>query len=87
MMTMMMIKIIVVVVIIITIIIIIIIKVKIVKQFDDEVGMESGLEKCAKASFKKGKLTSTGKIVIDDDTEIQQLDQEGPGVCKYLGVD
>ena len=49
--------------------------------------MESGLEKCAKASFKKGKLTSTGNIVIDDDTEIQQLDLEGPGVYKYLDVD
>ena len=36
-------------------------------------------------SFKKGKLASTGNIVIDDDTEIQQLDQEG---VKYkdLGV-
>ena len=39
----------------------------------------------AKASFKKGKLTSTGNIVIDKDTEIQELDQEG--VNKYLGVD
>ena len=40
---------------------------------------------CAKASFKKGKLTSTGNIVIDKDTEIQELGQEG--VNKYLGVD
>ncbi|CAH3029105.1 unnamed protein product [Porites evermanni] len=47
--------------------------------------MEFGLEKCAKASFKKGKLTSTGNIVKDDDREIQELDQEG--VYKYLGVD
>ena len=58
---------------------------KIVKQFSDDIGMEFGLEKCAKASFKKGKLTSTGNIVIDVDTEIQELDQEG--VYKYLGVD
>ena len=28
---------------------------------------------------------STGNIVTDDDTEIQELDQEG--VYKYLGVD
>ena len=54
---------------------------KIVKQFSDDIGMEFGLEKCAKASFKKGKLTSTGNIVIDVDTEIQELDQEG--VYKY----
>ena len=47
--------------------------------------MEFGLQKCAKASFKKGKLTSTGNIVIDVDTETQELDQEG--VYKYLGVD
>ena len=33
----------------------------------------------------KGKLASTGNIVIDVDTEIQELDQEG--VYKYLGVD
>ena len=38
---------------------------KIVKQFSDDIGMESGLEKCAKASFKKGKLASTGNIIID----------------------
>ena len=30
-------------------------------------------------------LTSTGNIVIDKDTEIQELGQEG--VYKYLGVD
>ena len=58
---------------------------KIVKQFSDDIGMGFGLEKCAKTSFKKGKLASTGNIVIDDDTEIQELDQEG--VYKYLGVD
>ena len=39
--------------------------------------MEFGLKKCAKASFKKGKLASTGNRVIDDDTQIQELDQEG----------
>ena len=54
MMIMMIIAIITVVVIVITIIIIIIIitviKLKIVKQFSDGVGMESCLEKCAKAS-------------------------------------
>ena len=39
-----------------------------------------------KASSKEGKLSSAGNIVTDDDTEIQELDQEG--VYKYLlGVD
>ena len=49
---------------------------KIVKQFSDDIGMEFGLEKCAKPVSKKGKLASTGNIVIDDDTQIQELDQE-----------
>ena len=47
--------------------------------------MEFGLEKCARASFKKNKVTSTGNVAINDDTEIQKLDQEG--VYKYLDVD
>ena len=58
---------------------------KIVKQFSDDIGMEFGLEKCAKPVSKKGKLASTGNIVIDDDTQIQELDEEG--VYKHLGVD
>ena len=37
------------------------------------------------SQFQEGKLTSTGNIVIDVDTEIQELEQEG--VHKYLGVD
>ena len=38
---------------------------KIVKQFSDDIGKEFGLKKCAKASFKKGKLASTGNIIIE----------------------
>lgn len=56
---------------ILKIIIITIIKVKLLKQFSDDVGMGSSLEKCAKVSFKEGKMTSTGNIAIADDTEIQ----------------
>ena len=58
---------------------------KIVKQFHDDIRIEFGLEKCAIASFKKGRLTSTGNIVIDKNTERQELDQEG--LYKYLSVD
>ena len=58
---------------------------KIVKQFSDDIGMEFGLEKCAKASFKKGKLALTGNIIIDEYTAIEELNQEG--IYKYLGVD
>ena len=58
---------------------------KIVKQFSDDIGMEFGLEKCAQASFKKGKLALTGNIIIDEYTAIEELNQEG--IYKYLGVD
>ena len=58
---------------------------KIVKQFSDDIGMTFVLEKCAKASFKRGKLVSTGNIEISDDTAIQELNQEE--VYKYLCVD
>ena len=47
--------------------------------------MGFGLEECTKANFERGKLASTGNILINDDTEVQELDQEG--VYKYLGVD
>ena len=33
---------------------------KTVKRFSDDIGMGFGLEKCAKANAKKGKLASTG---------------------------
>ena len=39
--------------------------------------MEFGLEKCAKSSFKKGKLTLTGNIIMDEYTAIEELNQEG----------
>lgn len=56
----------------------------IVKGFSDDIQMEFGLEKCSKATFKKGKLTTTENIQIDLHTTIQQLEQEG--TYKYLGV-
>ena len=37
----------------------------IVKQFSDDIGKEFGIKKCAKASFDKGKLASTGNIIIE----------------------
>ena len=58
---------------------------KIVKHLSADIGIESGLEKCAKASFKKGKLALTGNIDIDEYTAIEELNQEG--IYKYLGVD
>ena len=37
----------------------------IVKGYSDDIKMEFGLDKCAKFTFKFGKLTTTDKIQID----------------------
>ncbi|XP_068742436.1 uncharacterized protein [Montipora capricornis] len=55
-----------------------------VKGFSDDIQMEFGLEKCFKATFKKGNVTTTENTQIDLDTTIQQLEQEG--TYRYLGV-
>ena len=84
--------IIIIIIIIITIIIIILIIIimiiinllKIVKGFSDDIRMDFGLDKCAKATFKRGKLAKTENIELDVGTTIQDLEQEG--TYKYLGV-
>ena len=58
--------------------------IKTVKVFSDNIGMQFGLEKCAKASFKGGKLVKTSNIIIDNKTIIKKLEQEKS--YKYLGV-
>ena len=55
-----------------------------VKMFSDDINMQFGLDKCAKATFKRGKLTETSSIEIDEATSIQEIDQEG--TYKYLGI-
>ena len=47
----------------------------IVNTFSDDINMEFGLEKCAKSTFIKGKLTKTSNIALDHDTTIKDLDQ------------
>ena len=42
------------------------------------------LDKCAKATFKRGKLTNTTDLELVVNTVIKELDQEG--TYKYLGV-
>ena len=46
--------------------------------------MEFGLDKCAKASFVRGKLQKTSSINLDIDAAIRDLDPEE--TYKYLGV-
>ena len=46
--------------------------------------MEFGLDKCAKATFKRGELAKTENIELNVGTTIQDLEQEG--TYKYLDV-
>ena len=46
--------------------------------------MEFGLEKCAKITFKRGKLTHLQNLVTDTNREIQELEQGK--MYKYLGI-
>ena len=56
-----------------------------VKTFSDDIGMRFGQDKCAKATFIKGKLKSTSSIVLDIDTKTKELNQEE--IYKYLGIE
>ena len=56
-----------------------------VKQFSDDIGKEFGLDKSAKATFIKGKLTRTAAVELDIDTTIYELDQGE--TYEYLGID
>ena len=47
--------------------------------------MEFGLEKCAKFTFKKGKLIHSQNLVIDINREIQEL--EKGKTYKYVGIE
>ena len=55
-----------------------------VKQFSEDICMEFGLDKCAKATFIRGKISKRPSINIDIDTTIKELDPEES--YKYLGV-
>jgi len=47
--------------------------------------MEFGLDKCAKITFKRGKLTHSQNLVIDINREIQELEQGK--TYKYSGTE
>lgn len=57
---------------------------KIVQQFSDDIQMQFGLDKCAKATFLDGRLQSSENIEINDTTTIRALEQHD--VYKYLGI-
>ena len=58
---------------------------RIVKVFSNDIGMEFGLRKCAKATFKRAKLEKSDHVRLNEETMIKDLEQEK--VYKYLGVD
>ena len=56
-----------------------------VKKVSDDIQMEFGLDKCAKATFKRGKKVSAEGILLNDHQLIQNLDQAE--TYKYLGME
>lgn len=54
------------------------------KTFSSDMKMEFGLEKCAKATLKRDRLTITSNIHIDNSVTIKELEQER--TYTYLGV-
>ena len=58
---------------------------RIVKGFSYDIGMEFGFSKCAKATFKRGKLEKSDHARLDEETMIKDLEQEK--VYNYLGID
>ena len=54
-----------------------------VMTFSDDIGMTFGLDKCAKATFIRGKLKYTSSIELDTNKKIMELNQEE--THKYLG--
>ena len=55
-----------------------------VKNVSDEIKMEFALDKCAKASLKRGKKVAAEAIPLNDSQVIQDLDQAE--TYKYLGI-
>jgi hypothetical protein len=55
-----------------------------VAQFSRDTRMDFGLDKCAKATFTRGKLVSSTNIELNTNTVIKELSQEE--FYKYLGV-
>ena len=56
---------------------------QLVKKFSDDIGMAFGLDKCAKVSFKRDKMTRSASLEFDIATIIKDLNQEE--LYKYLG--
>jgi hypothetical protein len=60
-------------------------QIQIFKTFSDDIYMHFGLEKCAKITIKRGKLTHSQNLVIDINKEIREFEQGK--TYKYLGIE
>lgn len=58
---------------------------EIIDGFSNDIQMEFGLDKCAIAVFRSGKLVKSENIQLNEKTTIRDLNQDE--VYKYLGVD
>lgn len=56
-----------------------------VKKISDDIKMEFGLDKCAKATFRRGKKATTENIPLSNEMTIRELDQER--TYTYLGIE
>ena len=56
-----------------------------VKKFSDDIGMEFGPYKCAKATSIRGRLISASKTKLDKSTIIRELDLEE--TYKHIEID
>jgi len=54
-----------------------------VKMFSDDLGLDFGLDKCAKLTVKRGRVSQTGDVVVCEDSCIRELNIGE--TYKYLG--
>ena len=55
-----------------------------VKHVSDDIGMQFGLDNCARATFTTGKIFKTDNIILEVSTTSKELEHEG--MYKYLGI-
>lgn len=60
---------------------------KIVKTFSQYINMEFGLDKCATATFMKGKLTKSKNIKVESSIELEIRNFDPEETYKYLGLE
>jgi hypothetical protein len=56
-----------------------------VRMFSSDIGMEFGLEKCAKCILEKGRVKTIENIGMEDDDRIKDLEEDSS--YKYLGIE